>query len=104
MLKDLACEQEEQSAVALQYDSPSELPKVLLSGSGEVARFILSLAEKNGVPIEENSELVNLLAGLEKGAEIRKDSFRLVAEILAFLYHVDEAWQKQHSFMKEIVS
>lgn len=104
MSKEQNLDHEDQSAVALQYSAPNELPRVLLSGQGEVARYILSLAEKNGVPIEENSELVSLLSGLERGAAIRRDSFHLVAEILAFLYHVDEAWQKQHTFMKELVS
>ena len=58
-----------QKAVALFYDGKST-PTVTAKGTGAVADNIIAVAEKHGVPLCDNSALVELLVQLELGDEI----------------------------------
>ncbi|MCB0325359.1 MAG: EscU/YscU/HrcU family type III secretion system export apparatus switch protein [Bdellovibrionales bacterium] len=82
-------------AVALQYGEGDKAPKVVATGAGEIAKRILELAAENNVPIREDDSLVDILGKLDVGYEIPEETFRAVAEILAFLYRTDEAWRKR---------
>lgn len=74
-------------AVGLQYEAAREnAPRVVAKGSGEVAERILSLARENGVPIEYNPDLVELLAVSEVGDEIPSEVFGAVARLITFLW------------------
>ena len=76
-------------AVALSYSNQEELPRIVATGSGTLAQKIVEIALRSGVPVQENQELVALLGGLLPGTPITPESFRLVAEVVSFLYHVD---------------
>ena len=78
-----------QRAVALSYSNQEELPRIIATGEGTLAQKIITLAQENGIPLQQNAELVQLLGGLLPGAHISPESFRLVAELVSFLYHVD---------------
>ena len=82
-------------AVALAYEEGDKAPRVVASGAGEIAKRILELARENDVPITEDGSLVDLLAKLDLGYEIPPETYRAVAEILAFLYRTDELWRKK---------
>ncbi len=78
-------------AVALLYDrKKSGAPIVKASGRGETARKILILAEKAEIPIHEDPDLVEVLAGIPLGDEIPIELYQAVAEILAFVYKVNK--------------
>lgn len=85
-----------QRAVALQYAEGDKAPHVVATGAGEIARRILELATKNNIPIKRDDSLVDILSQLDLGYEIPQETFRAVAEILAFLYRTDEAWKKRN--------
>jgi flagellar biosynthesis protein len=72
-------------AVALRYDGENA-PKVTAKGTQEVAQQIIELAQKHNIPLNENKELVTLLATLELGEEIPEMLYLAVAEIIAFAY------------------
>jgi len=91
----MAAENKRQRAVALRYGADDRAPKVVASGAGEIARRIIELAEEHHVPIKEDDSLVNILAKLDLGYEIPDETYRAVAEILAFLYRTDEEWRKR---------
>lgn len=80
-------------AVALRYHETEELPRVVASGAGEVARRILEIAVEHGVPIYEDGALASLLSSLKPGATISEESYAIVAEIISFLYHTDAEWR-----------
>ncbi|OVE80247.1 hypothetical protein BVY02_00855 [bacterium J17] len=84
-----------QKAVALRYAEGDRAPKIIASGAGEIAKRILDLAKENKIPIQEDDSLVEILAKLDLGYEIPPETYRAVAEILAFLYRTDEEWKKQ---------
>ena len=82
-------------AIALSYAENDKAPKVVATGAGEIARRILELAKENNVPIQEDESLTSVLSKLDLGYEIPPETFRAVAEILAFLYKTDEEWRKR---------
>ncbi|HIJ78610.1 MAG: EscU/YscU/HrcU family type III secretion system export apparatus switch protein [Desulfobulbaceae bacterium] len=80
-------------AVALRYDrSQDPAPRVLAKGAGPVAEKILALAREHNIPIQENSDLVEILAQLDLNEQIPASTYLLVAEILAFVYRTNESY------------
>jgi flagellar biosynthesis protein len=90
-------------AVALQYSESDELPKIIASGAGEIARQILELAQQHSIPIQEDAELTDMLAKLPPGAFISPETYRLVAEIISFLYHSDKKFRLEHQELKPVL-
>jgi flagellar biosynthesis protein len=86
-----------QKAVALFYDGKNS-PTVTAKGTGAVADNIIAIAEKHGVPLCDNSALVELLVQLELGDEIPETLYLAVAYIIAFAYQLEgkqpEGWTK----------
>lgn len=72
-------------AIALNYDERSA-PRVMAKGNGLIADEILRLAEENNIPINEQPELVQLLATVELGDQIPENLYVAVAEVIAFAY------------------
>ena len=84
-----------QLAVALKYEEGQNAPHIVATGAGELAKRIIELALEHNVPVRENDSLVQILSRLQLGYEIPPETFRAVAEILAFLYRTDEYWKKR---------
>lgn len=77
-------------AVALRYDAGKDkAPRVSAKGQGLVAEKIIQLARENGIPVKDDPDLVEILAGLELEAEIPPSVYIVVAELLAFAYSVN---------------
>jgi flagellar biosynthesis protein len=74
-------------AVALKYDG-NNAPKVTAKGEGITARQILELAEKHGVPLQNEPELARILAQVPLGDEIPQELYITVAEVIAFAYFI----------------
>ena len=81
----LPTEHQTQKAVALAYDGEGA-PKVSAKGFGNLAEDIIALAQEHNIPINENSELVNVLAQLQIGEEIPHELYVAIAEVIAFAY------------------
>lgn len=75
-------------AVALTYkpDNVDQAPVVSASGEGYLAERIIEMAEELGIPVQSDSDLVELLAATEIGEEIPVEAFIAVAEILRYVY------------------
>ncbi|MCR5176466.1 MAG: EscU/YscU/HrcU family type III secretion system export apparatus switch protein [Anaerovibrio sp.] len=81
----------DKKAVALKYDMEKNLaPKVVAKGKGHVAENILDAARKGKVPVYQNKSLVNMLMALELDKEIPAELYTTVAEILAYVYRIDQ--------------
>ena len=77
-------------AVALRYNVEKEgAPKVVAKGSGYLAQRIIELARENNVQLHEDPDLVEVLAKLDLNTEIPERLYQAVAEILAFLYQLN---------------
>ena len=82
-------------AVALRYDDDSiAAPKVIAKGSGHVAEQILLLAKNNDIYVHEDPDLVNVLAVLDLQAEIPEHLYVAIAEILAFVYQLNNTFSR----------
>lgn len=80
-------EQQERSAVALQYDQDKPgAPRVVAKGRGLIAEQILALAEEHSVHIHQSPELIEVLIRMELGEEIPEALYRAIAEVIAFAY------------------
>jgi flagellar biosynthesis protein len=78
-----------QNAVALAYQTGDSAPKVVAKGRGLVAEEIIKRAKEHGVFIHQSKELVSLLMKVELDQDIPPALYRAVAELLAWLYHID---------------
>ncbi|QPK63174.1 EscU/YscU/HrcU family type III secretion system export apparatus switch protein [Methylomonas sp. LL1] len=74
-------------AVALKYDGKNA-PKVTAKGEGLTAQQILAIAEKHGVPLQNEPELARILAQVPLGDEIPQQLYIAVAEVIAFAYFI----------------
>jgi flagellar biosynthesis protein len=83
-------------AVALQQtEGKSRTPKVIAGGKGEVARQILEIAFKNGIKVREDADLAELLSVVDVESEIPLDAFAAVAEILTYVYQLNDAMKPE---------
>jgi FlhB-like protein len=77
-------------AVALRYDAArDQAPKVIAKGDRLLAEQIIELAQEHGIVVQEDPDLVGLLAKLDVDAEIPESLYAAVAEVLAFVYRLN---------------
>lgn len=82
-------------AVALSYDSSQQAaPKVTAKGSGLIANSIIQKAKQHQIPLQEDPSLVELLSQLQINETIPEQLYDAVAEVFAFIYHVDREHSK----------
>jgi flagellar biosynthesis protein len=78
-------------AAAIRYQPGMEQsPTMVGAGSGKIAEHIIALAKEHNIPIHEDADLVEILSHLNPGDEIPPATYVVVAEILAFIYKVNE--------------
>lgn len=87
-MTDPAAAQQRGSAVALAYRDGEGAPKVVAKGQGLVAEQIIARARDAGVFVHESKELVGLLMNVDLDREIPPALYRAIAELLAWLYHI----------------
>lgn len=75
------------AAVALKYDG-ERAPIITATGTWELAEEIIRIAREHDVPLYENAELAGILARLSLNDEIPEELYRVIAEILAFAFHI----------------
>jgi flagellar biosynthesis protein len=79
----------QEKAPALTYRRGVEsAPPVVAKGRGLMAKKIISLARKNGVPVHEDRNLIEILSTIDLSEEIPTELYKAVAEILAYIYKV----------------
>ncbi len=80
-------------AVALRYGSGQSAPQVVAKGRGLLAETIIARAREAGVYVHESPELVQLLMAVELDREIPPALYQAVAELLAWLYRLEQGTQ-----------
>jgi flagellar biosynthesis protein len=82
----------DRKAVALRYSREEQgAPHVVARGRGRIAERILALARENGVPVQEDPDLVQLLAACDPGEEIPVEVYSVVAELLTYLHRLNRS-------------
>jgi flagellar biosynthesis protein len=90
-MSDDARQRKQQSAVALAYQEGKGAPRVVAKGKGLVAEQIIARARDAGVFVHESKELMSLLMDIDLDRQIPPALYRAIAELLAWLYHVESA-------------
>ena len=74
-------------AIAVKYDKEKDqAPRVIAKGMRFKAEKIREIAKQFGVPIMKNLNLANALYRVDVGQEIPEDLYDAVAEVLNFIY------------------
>ncbi|MGI6091452.1 MAG: flagellar biosynthesis [Veillonellaceae bacterium] len=88
-------EEKTMQAIALSYNAKNAAPKVVAKGSGYIADKIVFSAKQNSVPIYQNKTLAGMLMAVDIDREIPPELYQAVAEILAYVYRVDQRLGKR---------
>lgn len=82
-------------AVALAYRKGQTAPKVVAKGRGLIAQEIIKRAKDSGIYVHESIELVALLMQVDLDDRIPPQLYVAVAELLAWLYRLEEQNQNK---------
>jgi flagellar biosynthesis protein len=83
-------------AAALMYDAGRDsAPRVTAKGRGHIADKIIEEARRHGIPIKEDPALVEILSRLDLDEYIPAELYTAVAEILSFVYAVNERYRQE---------
>src|SRR5262249_16175511 len=78
-------------AVCLKYDREAmAAPEITVKGQQAFAEMIKEVAEENGIPIMRNIPLAWALFELEEGVEIPENLYNAVAEVLAYVFRMQQ--------------
>jgi len=75
-------------AAALRYQGGDPAPELVARGHGHVADAILEAAAAAGVPVREDTVLVQALDTLELGDRVSPELYQAVAEALVWAYRL----------------
>ena len=82
-------------AVAIQYIAEKDpAPRVTAKGWGLIADQIIKKARENNVPIKEDRDLLQLLSALDVNELIPPELYKVIAEVLAFVYSLNKKMEK----------
>ena len=85
-------------AFAILYnEKESAAPRVIAGGKGIIAEKIIATAKEAGIHIQEDANLVELLSKVPIGEEIPTELYQTVAEVLAFVYQINEKFKQKMS-------
>jgi len=81
-------------AVALKYETDKDsAPRVVAKGRDVIAEKIIETAKAHKVPLYEDKNLVQVLEALDLDTEIPPELYRAVAEVLAFIYRLNQKFR-----------
>ncbi len=82
------------AAIALRYDAAvDKVPKITATGRGHIAEKIIALAREKGIPMREDADLIQILLQLDLNQEIPPSLYQVVAELLAFVYRLNQNYR-----------
>ena len=83
-------------AAAIKYDDKRDAaPKLTAKGRGSIAEKIIKLAMEHNIPIRKDPALVQILSRLDIDEQIPPEIYKAIAEILAFVYSVNEQYRER---------
>ncbi|MDD2573218.1 MAG: EscU/YscU/HrcU family type III secretion system export apparatus switch protein [Bacillota bacterium] len=76
-------------AASIEYSNGDNAPRLTAYGEGPLADRLLEIAAKAGVPLYREEELAVRLGSVGIGKEIPPELYKIVAEVLSFIYLLD---------------
>ncbi len=78
-------------AVAVRYrEDKDSAPRIVAKGSGFIAEQIINTAVQHSVPLYQNSTMAGMLLAVELDKEIPPELYKVVAEVLAYIFRIDQ--------------
>ena len=91
MTKDKEEQKKLKQAVAIRYNADKDrAPKVTAKGKGVAADKILQLGKQHSIPVYQNKTLTSMLMAIEIDHEVPPELYSAVAEVLAYIYRIDQ--------------
>jgi flagellar biosynthesis protein len=82
-------------AVALGYKpDKDQAPKLIAKGLGDLAQRIIDIAKKNHIYVQEDPLLFDSLYKLQVGEEVPMKLYKVIAEILAFVFKINKKFKR----------
>ena len=79
------------AAVELGYDpSSDQAPHIIAAGQGEMAEALVRAAQKYKIPVHADHPLAEALVRLDVGEAVPPELYAAVAEVLAFLWRLEQ--------------
>ena len=89
------------SALSLKYiKGDDSAPKITAKGKGWVAEKIIKMAHENNIPIREDRDLLNLLSEIDVGQEVPESLYKVVAELLAWVYQLNQNYHHPNKLIE----
>jgi len=84
------------SAVSLKYKPEADSsPIVTAKGKGKIAEKIIKIAKEHNIYIHEDPDLIEVLSQLDINDEIPPALYPVVAELLAFVYSLNNTMSRK---------
>jgi flagellar biosynthesis protein len=89
-------------ASAIKFDyAEDKAPSITATGTGETAEYIIAVAEEYDVPVYKDPPLARALGQLEVGDLVPPELYTAVAEVLAFVYSLDQNQEVKEKIIME---
>lgn len=85
---------EKKRAIALEYETGDQAPKVVATGMGHIADRIIDAAKDANVPVHKDEKLAKSLSILDIGEYIPPELYGIVAEVLIFVDGMEKIQKK----------
>ncbi|TCL40206.1 flagellar biosynthesis protein [Anaerospora hongkongensis] len=83
-------------AVAVRYrEDKDTAPRIVAKGTGFTAEQIINTAVQHSVPLYQNSTMAGMLMAVELDREIPPELYKVVAEVLAYIFRIDQRLGQQ---------
>ena len=91
----------QRQAAALAYREGDAAPRVIAKGRGLIADAIVEKVRANGIYVHESRELLALLMQIDLDSHIPPQLYVAVAELLAWLYRLENSGQLPLEMQKQ---
>lgn len=92
---------EKKIATSINFNPKNDqAPSITATGSGEDAEFIIAVAEEYDIPVYKDPHLAKTLGQLEVGDMVPPELYEAVAEVLSFVYSLDQNQGKAEEILK----
>ncbi len=89
-------------AAALKYNAEDDnAPYIVALGRGYVAKRMVETARENNVQVVQDRKLSSVLQKMSVGDEIPEELYKVVAEILVFVSHMDSKYGSRFGLDKK---
>ncbi|MFH0977176.1 MAG: EscU/YscU/HrcU family type III secretion system export apparatus switch protein [Spirochaetota bacterium] len=81
--------------IAIGYSSNKPAPEILAVARGFLVDRLIQIANDNNITIYKDSDLAEILSFMKPGDQIPETLFRIMSEILAYCYKVNEKFREK---------